>query len=178
MCHDFLMSGEQEGQSGKPIEGSLTESPQVPLNTDASGEREIVPEYPVFVRDVASISPESATALKREFGISDNDLIVGMPAHYALMLGGLEHGQRVQLSLDGQTLFLGDREIRFATGTRKGPLTKFMFSRGIRQRSGLQDHRETGTEKADLVPVTAVKIGGQTVLWIKAGDKNTLPRTE
>ncbi len=179
MCHDFVMNGESDGKQDLPIEDPLTVSVQAPPQTaDASVQREVVPEYPVFVREVASVSPESASALKKEFGISDDDLIVGMPAHYALMLGGFEHGQKVQLSLDGKTLFLGDREIRFATSTPKGPLTKFMFSKGIRTRSGLQDHRETGTGAADLLPVTAVKIGGQTVLWIKAGDKNTLPKTE
>lgn len=132
--------------------------------------REVVREYPTFLKPVASISEDSATALKKEFKIGPSDLIVGVPSEAAEEFG-LAHGDTVRITTDGTTIILGDRQIRLATCTPKGNLTKCMLSFGIRKVTGLKDHRETSTGSAETVPFTVVVIGGERAIWLKVSEK-------
>lgn len=171
------MNGNKDEKIEDSTEQIPTDSPIVSTDTSdissitKQATKEVIPEYPTFTKKVASVSPNSAKELKKELGISNNDLLVGLPADIASQFG-FNHGDKIQIAKDGATIFLGNREIRLVTSTPKGPLTKFMLSKEIRDNTKLQDHRETGTGKPDTVPVTVVKIDGKEVLWIKTSEKN------
>ncbi len=98
------------------------------------------------------------------------DLLVGLPPDIATQFE-MHHGDKIRLSADGKTILLGDGTIHLVTSTLKGQLTRVAISKMIRQTTGLKDHRETGTDKAELVPFTVVTIDGQKVLWLKTTEK-------
>lgn len=129
-------------------------------------EDEVIPENPSITRDVVSFSPESAKALKAELGLDSSDLLVGIPAGEADRLG-LHHGDDVKVTSDGQNLLLGATRMRVVNHTQKGALTKVGLSRGIREAVGLQDHRETGTDKPDSVTLTVIMVGDRKAVLLK-----------
>jgi|WetSurMetagenome_2_1015567.scaffolds.fasta_scaffold286663_2 hypothetical protein len=156
------VEGEDLSQAGAVIEETISQ--------DRAALQEAVREYPTFVKEVASFSPESAKILKQELGMGDKDLIVGLPEDVARQFE-LKHGESVTLSVDGKAVLLEERNNRLVTSTPKGPLTKCALSKGIRKETGLKDHRETGTGKAEMIPFTMVVIGGRKVLWLKVDQK-------
>jgi len=152
--------------SGKGPAGEVEDM----LQQEHAALQEAVSEYPTFTREVASISPESFAKLKEELGMGPGDMLVGLPAEAAAQYE-LSHGDEVLTSKDGKTVMFEGKTVRVVTATPKGPLTKCMLSKAIRQETGLKDHRETGTGKAEMVPFTLVIIGGKKILWLKAGQK-------
>lgn len=176
---DTQVGGDGETQPAAPAPKVEAVQPLAPEIADvqegvhtvavAMGTPEIVPEYPVITRYVASFSVPSAEALKAELGLSGRDLLVGIPTSKAASLG-LAHGEVIRVTADGKTVVMGERNIRVVTRTPKGSLTNIGISKGIRDPLGLKDHE-------DKVPFTVVMIDGQKTIWIKTAEKNTTDLT-
>lgn len=127
---------------------------------------EVVAESPILTREVASFSKQSASALKAELGLRPNDLLVGIPASEANRLG-LTHGEEIKVTTDGQSLLFNGQTIKTVTHTPAGVLRKIALSKGIRGATGLKDHRETGTGKADSVTLQVIMIGDQKAVLLR-----------
>ena len=129
-------------------------------------EDEVVPEVPSITKEVVSFSVDSAAALKAELGLSDNDLLVGIPAAEAANLG-LTHGEEIKVTVDGEHLLFEHTGVRIVTHGPKGDLSKIGLSKGIRKATGLRDHRETGTDTPDTVTLKVVMVGEHKAVLLK-----------
>lgn len=141
-------------------------APQAEVDTDstAAAAMEVLSEYPTFAKEVASISVESAKALKAELGLQDEDLLVGLPVDVAEKFR-MAHGDAILLTTDGQTVILSERAVRVITRTTKGTLAKKLaLSKGIRTVTGFKDHREGENAQADTCKFTIVEINGQKAI--------------
>ena len=76
-------------------------------------EDEVVPEGPSITKEVVSFSVDSAAALKAELGLSDNDLLVGIPRRSTNL--GLTHGEEIKVTVDGEHLLFEHTGVRIVT---------------------------------------------------------------
>jgi len=135
---------------------------------NAGSNKEAVAEKPTFKSEVVSFSPETAKKIKERVGLGSDGLLAGVPPAIAEKLG-ISDAEDIQVTSDGQTVLLADRQIKAVTSTPNGALTKLGLSKGIRTAVGLHDHRETGEDGGDVVSYTVVTINDKKTLWLKVG---------